>query len=337
MRRSILLVFVCCATACRPASSEEPVKTRAEIIAGVGELEAFIRDQMARHKVEKVSVAIVSENELVYANGFGADVTETFWAASISKVAGAYAAMQLVERGQLRLDEPLESYLPAPYIPNRALGSKITLRHVLTHTSGLRNEATGEDRTIYYAPGTVFHYGSGNFKYLTVVLEAVLGTTLDQHMERVVLPQLGMKDSVYRLPGDQGIPEELRVNAAYSMVTTPSDVARLFMELLEPRHADVALIATMRTPAVKVTSRYAWGLGVGVQTGTNEQAIWHWGDVDEYQNLAVFFERSRTGVVVMTRARGGAGKEIYVDIARQAIGGEHYGYASGGLPQGFGW
>jgi hypothetical protein len=78
-------------------------------------------------------------------------------------------------------------------------------------------------------------------------------------------------------------------------------------------------VATGRTPAVTIDDHYGWGLGVGLQTGGAEDAIWQWGDNNPHRALAIFYRQSKTGVVVV--AEGAKANRTFSDIAHQAVGG----------------
>lgn len=97
------------------------------------------------------------------------------------------------------------------------------------------------------------------------------------------------------------------------------------MELMDPRHIDPDLVDQMLSPAVSVNKHYSWGLGIGLQTGGSEDAIWQWGNNSpSHMSLAVIYRTSKTGVIVMMD--GKKASEIYADIVHQAIGGPRYGF-----------
>ena len=94
--------------------------------------------------VPGLSAAVVQGDQVVWAQGFGAaDIEQgvmvrpesVFRIASISKPITAVAVMQLVERGLVSLEDPIQKYVPA--YPRKPQG-EIRLRHLLTHTSGIR-------------------------------------------------------------------------------------------------------------------------------------------------------------------------------------------------------
>ncbi|MBI2949359.1 MAG: beta-lactamase family protein [Verrucomicrobia bacterium] len=140
-----------------------------------------------------------------------------FDAASMTKVlATAPALMILFERGKVKLDEPITTFLP-----ELKGGGKeaVTLRHLLTHTSGfntrLRRDPDWADHKKAFAligaekpgdpPGTVFRYSDINFIVLGEVIHRVTGQRLDEFASREIFEPLKMKDTRF-LPPDDWLP-----------------------------------------------------------------------------------------------------------------------------------
>jgi CubicO group peptidase (beta-lactamase class C family) len=164
------------------------------------------------------AVTIIKNNEVVYSKGFGKASVETnlevtpttlFSLGSVSKIICATLVMRLVEEGRLELDTPIITYLPDLKFSNQNLGNKITLRHVLSHTTGLPAsgktrgprypEALGEfvhEQIPYYSflaePGKVFLYSNTVFCIAGHVAEAVTGKYYDALIQEYVLDPLGM-------------------------------------------------------------------------------------------------------------------------------------------------
>ncbi len=135
-----------------------------------------------------------------------------FDAASLTKVvAGTPAIMLLVERGQVKLDAPVATYIPDFKGDGKEV---ITVRQLLNHTSGLRPDIDtrpaweGYDTAIRMActeklrapPGTVFRYSDINFFLLGHIVRQVAGMGLEQFVAREVYEPLGMKDTGFLPP-----------------------------------------------------------------------------------------------------------------------------------------
>jgi carboxyl-terminal processing protease len=164
---------------------------------------------MQAANVPGLSIALIQEGEIVWVEGFGKANTITgkpvagdtvFEAASISKAIAAYAAMVLVERGVLALDEPMHRYLSQPWLPPSAYAEQITLRQLLSHTSGLTNNVNPVDKSIASPPGERFAYSGVGFMVLQEVLEQVTGKSFEQIAQELVFEPLAMDSSSYVVP-----------------------------------------------------------------------------------------------------------------------------------------
>jgi len=121
-----------------------------------------------------------------------------FPAASLGKQAFAYLAMGLVDDGKLELDKPLREYVTED-APTGPLGEKITARHVLSHSSGLRNWRweRGQEFVPAFEPGTKFRYSGEGFYYLMRCLERITGTGFEALVQERLLKPMGMNSSTY--------------------------------------------------------------------------------------------------------------------------------------------
>jgi CubicO group peptidase (beta-lactamase class C family) len=206
---SPVLFGVC---ACSPGLDLEPLRSPLRVAAAASalasDLDVFVPAAMARAGVPGVSVAVVQDGAIVFSAGYGvADVLTrrpvtprtVFEVASNSKPVVAYAALALVDAGVLALDAPAAAYVEQP----RAEHERVTLRQLLSHSSGLSNLGVGvfTDHRVWFRPGERFSYSGHGYELLGRVLENATGEPLAAHLERVVLEPLGMQESGYRLEG----------------------------------------------------------------------------------------------------------------------------------------
>ena len=136
--------------------------------------------------------------------------------ASLTKVvATTTAVMTLVEQGRVRLNDPVASFVPGF---DRYGKAGITVRHLLTHVSGLRPDVdlhpwTGYDAAMALAidevptaaPGEQFVYSDINFFLLGDIVSRVTGESLDKYLTRVVFGPLGLRDTGF-LPAKTLLP-----------------------------------------------------------------------------------------------------------------------------------
>jgi CubicO group peptidase (beta-lactamase class C family) len=122
-----------------------------------------------------------------------------FEAASLSKPTVAYLTLLLADRGALDLDAPLRELLGESPVPDDARGARITIRHVLSHSSGLQNWRFRADDKLRLAfdPGARFQYSGEGFVLVQRALERVTGTAFSALMRRELFVPLGMADATF--------------------------------------------------------------------------------------------------------------------------------------------
>lgn len=197
------------------------------------EMRTYIEQLMQAYKLTGLSIALVDEEETVWAEGFGyadlvkrirADERTVFNLASISKTFTGIAIMQLVEQGRIDLDRPLTDYLPEFSIKSRFRYARpFTIRDMLTHHSGLPGDIFYpdyepvnpssiarynnyeqilldymEDVHLAYRPGYVHSYCNNGYDLLSFVVERVSGMSFIDYTERYIFQPLGM-DASFKL------------------------------------------------------------------------------------------------------------------------------------------
>ena len=180
----------------------------------LGMLDAIVRDAIHDDQIPGAVVLVWHNGQVVYRRAFGNRALEPrrepmtvdtiFDVASLTKVvATTTAVMQLVQKGEVRLNDPVAKYLPEFAVNGK---EEITVRNLLTHFSGLRADIDltppweGRDtalrmvfaETPAYSPGSRFLYSDTNFIALGALVERVSGTTLDAYCARKIFTPLEM-------------------------------------------------------------------------------------------------------------------------------------------------
>ncbi len=174
-----------------------------------------------------LSLALIEHGELTFAQGYGhtaadetgvaVDAATLFAYGSISKVICAALVGRLLQQGLLHLDRPLVDYLPHLAFSDSAFGGRLTLRHVLSHTTGL--PAAGRDygprgaaalqqlleaELPHYAfvavPGTLHLYANTVYCLAGYAAEIVTGRDYDSLVQELVLDPLGMSAITFAAP-----------------------------------------------------------------------------------------------------------------------------------------
>ncbi|GFG52277.1 putative beta-lactamase [Mycolicibacterium agri] len=149
--------------------------------------------------------------------------------ASLTKVLGtAVAVMQSYEQGKVAFDDPVQKYLPSFNSDNDPQRAKVTVRMLLTHTSGEpgdvelkdpwglqeSDKAEGVHRALttplVSGPGEVFRYSDINFILLGAMVEQLTGMTLDDYVQRNVFAPLGMTETRFLPPAKACGPHTMR-------------------------------------------------------------------------------------------------------------------------------
>ncbi|MGH9508503.1 MAG: serine hydrolase domain-containing protein [Terriglobales bacterium] len=171
------------------------------------ELRSQIPALMGRHNVPGISLSLVRDREIVWADAFGFSDRETkvklhpqtvFEAASLSKPAFSYVVLRLVEQGRFQLQRPLVDYVGRDVAPDEPRFKQITAFHVLTHTSGIEGVPAKErPPKLEFSPGERFQYSPHAFDFLQLAVEQATGEELAPVMERMLLRPLHMSVSAF--------------------------------------------------------------------------------------------------------------------------------------------
>jgi CubicO group peptidase (beta-lactamase class C family) len=205
-----------------------------------GEIDAALKAKVAAREIPGVVAMAANEAALVYQGAFGvrsmaaatAMSTDTiFRIASMVKLLTSVAALQLVERGKLNLDEPAADIDPTLAAPQLLVGfdakgipqlrparNPITLRNLLSHTSGFsyplwdpnvvrylkaaRNDPALPRKPLMFEPGTRWAYG-GSLDRVGRLVEIAGGQNLDRYFRDHITGPLGMNDTAFAISDKQ--------------------------------------------------------------------------------------------------------------------------------------
>jgi CubicO group peptidase (beta-lactamase class C family) len=240
------------------ARSAEPVPSDHSAATEIDRIlaESFLPDAPG------AAVLVVRNDEVLLRKGYGLadlelgvpiDPAQIFRLGSITKQFTAVAILQLVEAGKIRLDDEITMYVPdCPTI-----GTKVTLSHLLTHTSGIPNYterpdwlnsarqdltvaqlfAFTKDKPFEFTPGTDWKYSNTNYILLGAVIEKVSGQNYADYLQTHIFAPAGMTHSCYdsteriipgRIPGYSRAGKNKEwTNARYISMTQPFSAGAL--------------------------------------------------------------------------------------------------------------
>lgn len=295
------------------------------------------------------AVAVIQHGKLVYTKGYGAAnleynvpvVPETvFHVASVSKQFTAMAAVLLEQDGKLSLDDDVHRFLPE--LPG--YGHKITVRHLLQHTSGVRDQwdlvtvAGGrmDDvitqqqllrllfrvKDLNFPPGTRYSYSNGGYTLAAEIVQRVSGMPFPEFCEKRIFRPLGMKNTHFHLdarrlvpgraysysPSGDGFQASLLNYAnvgATSLFTTAPDLA-LWLDNF--RHAKVGGAAALRKLQERATladgSKADYGLGLVVSGEGGDLRLSHGGADAGFRSVVVWYPALELGVAIVSNHSG---------------------------------
>src|SRR6266496_1492309 len=186
----------------------------------IASIDAYVSAQMQANHIPGVALGLVHNDQIVHLRGFGsadqsgrAVTPQTpFILASVSKSFTALAIMQLVEAGKIELDAPVQRYLPWFRVADPVASARITVRHLLYHTSGIPSSgyACRADQvtmsleqyvrslatlTLDRPVGSRPDYCSTNYDVLGLIVQTVSGQPYATYMRQHIFAPLQMHDS----------------------------------------------------------------------------------------------------------------------------------------------
>jgi len=218
------------------------VAVRREVVIGLALLVvAFgvspLQGQSANPRVDSVfasvdkrdapgcAVAVIDSGRTVFAKGYGMaslehdlpiTPTSAFYAASVSKQFTAFAVAMLAQRGKLSLDDNIRKWIPE--VPD--FGKTITVRHLIHHTSGLRDyfgllgmtgwpsdgpvtearflDLVSRQKALNFDPGSRYLYSNTGYVLLSILVKRVSGQSLREFADKSIFAPLGMSNSHFR-------------------------------------------------------------------------------------------------------------------------------------------
>lgn len=304
------------------------------------------------------SVLVARDGPPVLSKGYGMANYElgvpntpqtVFRLGSITKPFTAAAVMLLQERGKLSVGDSVCKYLsdcPAAWQP-------VTLRHLLTHTSGIKNftdlpdypktmalPATHEemlarfkDRPLEFAPGEKYTYSNSGYYLLGVVIERASGKAYADFLRENIFEPLGMtstgydsnsllirnRASGYRMQGDS------LVNAAYIDMSVPFAAGALYSSVEDLLRWDQAFytekLLTRRSLEEMLTPfKEERGYGWGVRKRFDRQVVEHDGGINGFVSSLSRFPADRLTVIVLSNNGSFSTRGIANDLTAIAFG-----------------
>ena len=314
----------------------------------------------AAQKIDRFSgtVLVARDGKPIFSKGYGManqewDIPNTpqtaFRLGSITKQFTSAAIMLLQERGKLSTTDPVCKYIsecPAAWEP-------ITIRHVLTHTSGIPNYTDSPDfakkailpiavndlladyksKPLDFAPGEKFNYSNSGYHLLGLIVEKASGKSYKDFLHENIFTPLGLKDTGYdsheniikhRAAGYKRNGDGF-VNAAYmdmlipyaagALYSTTEDLLKWEQALYTEKLLTKKSLDEMFTPA-KGTYAYGWNVG----KRNNRNSISHGGGIYGFATQLARYPDDRVTVIVLSNVEGASAGAIANNLSAIVFG-----------------
>ncbi len=311
----------------------------AQDAATAGKVDEFIKSEMQKQKIPGVSLAVVKGGQTIYTKGYGlANVelrvpvkTETlFQSGSVGKQFTATAVMMLVEEGKINLEDKIAKYFAdAP-----DAWKNITVRHLLTHTSGLANDFPFENYKrdfteteiiklaatfpLDFEPGEKWSYSNVGYKLLGVLIGKVTGKFYGDFLQERIFKPLNMTTAQIiseadivpnRAAGYRIVKGELKNQDWVSPTMNTTADGSLYLTVLDMAKWDAALygekllkkssLEQMWTP-VKLNDgkTYPYGFGWALGEVNKHPVIEHGGAWQGFKSFIARYPNDKLTVIV---------------------------------------
>jgi D-alanyl-D-alanine carboxypeptidase len=307
-------------------------------------IDSAVNQILASTKVPSASVAIIKDGRIAYLQAYGlarisppmeATPQMQYSVGSISKQFTAAAVLMMAQEGKLTLDDPV-----AKYLPDLTRANEVTIRMLLSHTSGYQDywpedyvmtsmmvpttaqhilDVWGK-RPLDFDPGTQWQYSNTNFVIAGRIVEQVSATPLIDLLKKRIFVPLGM-DNVYdtdasKLPatdptgyerhalGPQRVaPKEGAgwMFAAGELAMPAHDLALWDISIINRSLLEPASYAQMFKPVLlKSGASSGYGLGVFLGKSDGHAYIEHSGEVSGFVSENKVFPQDRAAIIVLT-------------------------------------
>lgn len=362
--RTTLTLFTTMIACCMPGRAEKPADQAAasksaqlQAPEDTARMEQVIQSYVSANQFMG-SVLVARNGSVMLSKGYGSAnlewgipnaPTTKFRLGSLTKQFTAAAILLLEERGKLSVNDPLKKHIPdAP-----AAWDKVTIFHLLTHTSGIPSftgfpdygpteaipttpqklVARFRDKPLEFQPGEKFNYSNSGYVLLGYLIEKIAGQSYASFVEQNLFGPLGMKDSGIdsnaaiipnrasgyepdpKGPKNAGFVHMSIPFAAGALYSTTGDLLLWEQGLFSGRLLKPESLKKMTAP---FKGDYAFGLGVHSVNG--HKVIDHGGGIEGFNTHLAYYPEGKIAVVVLGNLSGGAPSAIAGKLGALAHG-----------------
>lgn len=363
--RTAAVVLVATAGVARPVTAQRaPASPPKPLPPGIAAaVDSFARRTMAAGRTAGLAVAVVRGRDTILLRGYGfadleqrvpVDAETQFRIGSISKQFVAAAVMRLAERGRLAVTDPVTKHVPE--LPTH--GHRVTLHHLLTHTSGLPTTQSDpwnpcstrtvtnreaieryRDAPMESATGSRWSYNNFGYVLLAEIVERTSGRPWDEYLREQFFAPLGMRathvcsertsriakgyerDAFGRLVvRDTGWMNMSMTGPGGGHCSTLRDLLRWQAALVSGRVVRRDSYARMTTPVrLADGSEEPYGYGLAPRPVAGELGISHGGQISGYGSYLSYYPARDLHVVVLVNSRAEPSRPLAEALAQRVL------------------
>ena len=336
--RPFALILVL-ALSCQPAKTQDPLGQKVDQLF----------KKWDKPNTPGVTVAVVRNGEVIHSNGYGManleydipnEPSTIFHIASVSKQFTNFAVLLLAEEGKVSMDDDIRKYIPE--VPD--FGKRITLRHLATHTSGMRDQwnllamagwrlddvitkehimkLVAKQQDLNFEPGEEYLYCNTGYTLLAEVVARVSGDSFAEFTQERIFKPLGMERTLFYDDHEKIVPgraysyykrrreyKKKKLNyanvGATSLFTTVEDLAKWAINFETPKVGSVETMRQMHTRGILNNGdTITYALGQGISKYKGLNRVSHSGGDANFRTYLARFPDQRFSVMIFSNGAG---------------------------------
>ena len=330
----------------------------------IASIDGIVAEGIDQKKAASYAVGVVKDGRLILARGYGfadlenevpATAETVYRLGSITKQFTALAIMQLAEQGKLSVDDDLTKFLP----DYPTAGHKVTVHHLLNHTSGIQSYtiqpdfrkvtrqdlsheellARFKDKPFDFEPGAKWQYNNSGYYLLGMIIEKVSGKSYGDYLEEHVFRPLNMsatryghmrsiiphRAAGYRLEdGQLANDDAMSMNppgAAGALVSNVLDLIKWHQALEAGDLLSSSSYETMyRATKLADGSTHPYGYGWGLGELGGHRKLSHGGGINGFSTMIARYPDDRLAVIVLSNTAGANVGAVESRISKLLLG-----------------
>lgn len=284
------------------------------------QINEYLQSELNKAHIPGMAITVVNKDEVLFSNTYGncSSVDTPFIIGSMSKSFTAIAIMQLVEQGEINLDDYVSKYLP-----ELSVGDRIKVRQLLNQTSGLATYQTRNKLKITESYNTHI-YANVNYGLLGEIIEVISGMSYEEYIKENLYAPIGMSDSYtsleeaknngliagyrnyfgFSIPQEVAFPDKQGWSSVSGggLISSASDMGKYLQMYLNNGNGVVSaesINTVFYDNVYDASSSTYYGMGWSLDNSYRETVLGHGGLVENYMSYMFILPQSGIGVVML--------------------------------------